>query len=155
MPGFITLAWNFFKGNNLAALALAAGLLFAYHKVVVAVQENKIAVLTTDNATLKTNQKTIETANKSLSTALVQLQNQQEEISKSVKDFQDKSAELREFFELQRIRISNDSEAVRSFVKKNPKAFIIKANKEIDCALSQFGRNNCFFILGNEKGPTK
>lgn len=155
MPALLMTAWNFFKGNNLAALALAAGLLFAYHKVVVSVQEHKIANLTADNDTLKTNQKTIETANQTLKSSLAQLQVQQEEISKSVKDFQNKSAELREFFELQRIRVSNDSEAVRSFVKKDPKGFIVKANQEIDCVISQFGRNNCFNILINQKGQPK
>ena len=143
--GIISAIFMFFKNNNLAALLLAAGLLFAYHKVVVEIQENKIQTLTTDNETLKTNQKVIEEANKSLQSSMAQLQFQQEEISKSVKEFQTKTAELRDYFDTQRLRVTNNQSKLSKFVKKDPKGFIDKANRELRCVVSQLGKNNCLF----------
>lgn len=145
--GLISVAWSFLKGNNLAAICVAAGLLFGYHTIVVKVKESQIERLETDNTVLKANQATITEANETLNNSIKRIQAEQEILAKNVKEFQNKDAEIKEWFELQRIRLANDEEAVRSFVKDDPKGFIEKANQEIKCVIQNFGRNNCFFSL--------
>lgn len=133
----LTAIFSFFKSNNLAALLLAAGLLYGYHTVAISLKIRQIESLERDNSILKSNQKVLEDSNKSIKQNLEKVLNQQFEINKT----------LLKQEETQRDIITGYLEAKQSI--ENQTISVDLANKEIFCLSVSF--NKSCFLKGKSK----
>lgn len=124
------------------AVVLSAGGLFAYHKIVVSVQQTEISNLKAQNATLAADVEKAVNANKSMEGQIGLLQAQSTQMVTILSTLSKKDGEVAQWFNEARNIANSPASRVKlqEKLKQSPATVIEDANRDVECTLQNFGQ---------------